>query len=79
MRKYLKLRLASPCPETFTAYEYESDIYLSWAHMRELPNVTWQSDSLGTEQITQLLASRGWHQTDIGDELDEARTANQEV
>ena len=73
----LKLRQIGRAPECFLALEYESDMYLSYAHVKEIPNIVWQSDSLETEALVQLLRERGWHPTDIGDELDEARRHSQ--
>lgn len=72
MATYLKLRRVSLTPETFMAMEYSSDIYVSWARAQTLPDVQWQSDPLSVDELIALLVSRGWHQTDIGDELDEA-------
>ena len=73
MPTYLKLRQTRQVPERFVALEYESDKYLSYAFVQEIPNVAWKSGTLGTEAIIELLRNRGWHQTDIGDELSEAR------
>lgn len=73
MTRRLKLRQAGKSPESFVALEYESDKYLSYAHVTEIPDVSWQSPPLPTEAVIALLRDRGWHTTDIGDELDEAR------
>jgi len=69
----LKLRQVCQVPERFVALEYESDKYLSYAFVREIPNIVWESEPLETELVAQLLLARGWHQTDIGDEICEAR------
>jgi len=71
--KRLKLRKVGRSPECFVAMEYESDAYLSYAYVAEMLDISWQSSSLSTEAIIALLRDRGWHVTDIGDELDEAR------
>ena len=73
MTTRLKLKLVTRAPERFVAMEYESDRYLSYAHVTEIPNIQWQSSPLDTEAVAGLLRDRGWHTTDIGDELAEAR------
>ena len=73
MSTHLKLRQVSQEPEKFVALEYESDKYLSYAFFQEIPNIVWESEPMETEQVAQLLLNRGWHQTDIGDEVCEAR------
>ena len=73
MQKYLKLRRVALSPEVLTAFEYNSDRYCSWAHVSELPNVTWHSEPMLTDDLVAVLRKRGWHPTDIGDEIDEAR------
>ena len=73
MAMFLKLRWSDLQPERFAAMEYASPVYVSWTHDSTLPDVRWQSEPLPVDALLTLLASRGWHQTDIGDELDEAR------
>lgn len=73
MEKRLKLRQTGQTPECFIAYEYESDEYISYAFYNEIPNVLWRSVPFETEEIIGMLRKRGWHQTDICDELAEAR------
>ena len=73
MGKYLKLRRVALNPERHQAFEYESDQYRSWARFKDIPGVVWQSDPMETDELVSVLRSRGWHPTDIGDELDEAR------
>jgi hypothetical protein len=79
MRKCLKMRLTGSSPETFIACEYSSDRYLSWVQVREMSLITWQSEPFAPDALARLLESKGWHQTDICDALDEARTFRQEV
>ena len=73
MAKRLKLKLTSSSPESLMAMEYECDSYFSYARGSEVPNVSWQSPALPTEAVIGLLRQRGWHTTDIADELSEAR------
>ena len=73
MGTHLKLRQVRTAPDWFVAFEYESDTYLSYARTTEFPNIRWQSDELGEVDVADVLRERGWHSTDIGDELDEAR------
>ena len=73
MAKYLKLRHVPLSPEAFVAFEYDSDRYWSWAHRTDFSNITWQSDAMPIEALATLLRGRGWHTTDIGDEIDEAQ------
>jgi hypothetical protein len=74
MAKYLKLRIVDLEPETLQALEYESPMYLSYSHVTEIPNVAWESEPMTVEPLLAFLGKRGWHPTDIADELDEART-----
>ena len=76
MRKYLRLRVVGTQPEIVLAQEYESHESLSYIAIPELASATWASESLPTESIIELLRGRGWHQTDIYDELDEARASS---
>jgi hypothetical protein len=71
--KRLKLRIVGGSLECFVAIEYESDTYFSYASGSKIPSITWQSSPHSTEAVIGLLRERGWHTTDIGDELDEAR------
>ena len=73
MGKYLKLRRVASKPERHIALEYESVQYQSWARVRDIPNVSWQSEPMDTDDLVSMLRGRGWHPTDIGDELNEAR------
>ena len=72
---FLKISRVNLAPETYTAFEYESERYMSWAHARTIPAIQWESGPVKIDELVVLLESRGWHQTDIGDELDEARKA----
>jgi hypothetical protein len=74
--KYLRACLVGTSPETVKAFEYESGIYLSQDRVPALPSVSWESDALETEKLIEVLRSRGWHTTDIGDALDEPRRAH---
>lgn len=76
MAKYLRLHVVTSSPETVLAQEYESGIYLSREAAPILPAAVWESDIFPTEQLAILLQKRGWHQTDIGDELNDARIAH---
>jgi hypothetical protein len=71
--KYLRACLVGTRPEIVKAFEYESEIYLSQARVPVLPSVSWESDALETKELIELLRTRGWHTTDIGDALDETR------
>ena len=73
--KYLRACLVGTGPETMKAFEYESHIYLSQDRFPVLPATIWQSETLETQDLIGQLRDRGWHTTDIGDALDEARTA----
>ena len=77
MRKYLRISILGTRPETALAQEYNSNSYILRGDSPELLVVTWESDALPTESLIGLLLQRGWHQTDIGDELDEARAYSQ--
>ncbi len=74
--KRLRARLVQITPETMKAMEYESDMYLNQIDVPELPSITWESSPLLTEELIGHLRKRGWHPTDIGDALHEARVAN---
>ena len=72
--KYLRVCLVGASPETMRAFEYESATYLSQVKVPELPSTSWQSDPLQAKELIGQLRHRGWHTTDIGDAMDEART-----
>ena len=71
MKKFLRIVSDSNSSNEFVAYEYRSDIYLN----RNFPlsDVSWDSGPKEAEQLIAELCARGWHSTDIGDALDEAR------
>ena len=76
MAKYLRIHVATTSPETASAQEYQSDVYLSRPALPALSAVVWETGALPIEQLAVLLRERGWHQTDIGDELSVARAAH---
>ena len=69
----LKLHRLQLSPEMFIAIEYSADRYMSWTTAREIANVSWESAPMLTDDLVRILRARGWHTTDIGDELNEAR------
>lgn len=72
MKKYLRIHISSGQPERCSAIEFLSEQYLPRNIAPE--HVVWETAcALVTPELIAVLRDRGWHQTDIGDELDEAR------
>lgn len=72
MRKCLRIFISPEQPERCTAIEFLAERYVPRNVTPE--QIVWRApDALATSEIIDILRDRGWHQTDIFDELDEAR------
>jgi hypothetical protein len=72
MKKYLRINLVGDA-FPYEAVEYESEIFLKHEIPIPVESRKWEARFVGTEELITALYSRGWHQTDIGDALFEAR------
>lgn len=62
----------------FAAIEYVADGYISAERPVPEDLIAWQQvDPIPTSHLIDLLVRRGWHLTDVGDALHEARTIDE--
>ena len=72
MKKYLRINLIHDA-SLYEAVEYESEIFLRQEIPIPVESKKWEAMFVETEELIDALRFRGWHQTDIGDALFEAR------
>lgn len=71
---YLRIYLVSKEPEMCLALEYKASQFKRHEIDVNASDLVWKLDEpLRTSDLIDLLLLRGWHQTDIGDALSEAR------
>lgn len=73
MKRYLRIVAVADEQTVFRAIEYNATSFQPEEVDVPLNLVVWRSEALSVDELIKLLLSRGWHQTDIGDALHEAR------
>lgn len=71
MRTYLRILRQSP--HMFKAIEYVSPMFRRYDIEVSVDSIQWASEEMSAESLITILRERGWHQTDIGDALHDAR------
>lgn len=72
MKTYL--RIVRQSSGMFEAIEYVSPMFKHYEIEVSVDSIQWVSEKISAETLITVLLERGWHQTDIGDALHDARS-----